>query len=444
MRAEQYSSSQVDRGTPASICADAVKFLDWACQLDESSNESPETPVKPPVAFRRESFTSFASKERFPDVEEGNEDTDPVNRTVPRTMLTQPTPNTPTAPQSGLFASVAGAFSSYAPQTVLNHLPGPQESATAPSYVAGNEPGNDFDDAASSISSLSFASADSHLSRELSPESPAASMLSRSSTTTKPQTAHEKELVKLTQRKATLDAKHAATKAKLESQNTTASAKEAAALKKAEEKHEKDMKKQEERYKREVEKIEQRRQREERKAEERKKRASEKDEKEKLRRERDELKEKLEVLEREAEVWQQQVGELQRENTRLVARIGKLEGNPALAVGNAKGMDSASIGPQTDSNSEETLSRSSTPIPGNNAAGQEKRLGNRVRTLTFNSLGMGDRLKQEAGVEAGEGGNRSRSSSLFRKRKDGELSADVGSESRSEKASVKSQGSATS
>lgn len=427
-----------------------MKFLDWACALDETTAETPDTATKPPPAFRRESFTSFAGKERFPDIDESEDNTQTSNPAMPQTMLTQPTPNTPTAPQgAGLFASVAGAFSSYAPQTILNHLPGSQTTADTANKDPPENAAEDFDDTSSISSSLSFASADSHLSRHLSPESPTASMVSQASTTAKPQNAHEKELAKLAQKRAALEAKHAATKAKLESQNTSSSAKEAAALKKAEEKHEKDLKKQEDRYKRELEKIEQKRQREERKAEQRKKRAGEKDEKEKLRRERDELKEKVEVLQREAGVWQRQVGELQRENTRLVARVGKLEGSPSGSAGTSKDGLSADG---------ETLSRSSTPTPGSNALVgslgsssivQEKRnpseenlkrLGSRMRTLTFNSLGMADRLKQEGGGEGGESGNRSRSSSLFRKRKEAELAGEAGSE----KASMKSQGSTTS
>ncbi|ETN46477.1 uncharacterized protein HMPREF1541_00662 [Cyphellophora europaea CBS 101466] len=426
----------VERGTPSSICADAVKFLDWACKLDESAVDSPDTPTKPPTAFRRESFTSFASREKFPDVDEDNDSKGQLSaQGIPQATLTDATPTTPNMPQqqSGVFASVAGAFSTYAPQSVLNHFPASTEqqpSSDPTTQATFKQPlGVDVDDndAASTISSTSFASADSHLSRELSPDSPTASFVSQTSGN-KPQTAHEKELAKLAQRRSTLEAKHAATKAKLQSQTTTTSAKEAAALKKAEEKHEKELRKHEERYKRELEKLEQRKVKEDKKAEARKKRQGEKDEKDKLRNERDELKEKLEVLEREAELWRAQVGDLQKQNTNLMARIGRLE------AGSGGGGDARSEGSGRSHTEpiEGEQSRSSTPTPAGlaprAAMGETekrshsdenlKRFSSRVRTMTLNSLGMGD--KADAGEAAGGSGggsqNRSRSSSLFRKK----------------------------
>jgi hypothetical protein len=41
------------------------------------------------------------------------------------------------------------------------------------------------------------------------------------------------------------------------------------------------------------------------------------------------------MLKKEREIWQKQVGDLQRENTRLAARVGKLEGkdpNPVKGI----------------------------------------------------------------------------------------------------------------
>ena len=61
------------------------------------------------------------------------------------------------------------------------------------------------------------------------------------------------------------------------------------------------------------------------KLEERKKRLVDKDEKARLTRERDEAREELEMLKKEREIWQKQVGDLQKENTRLMACIGKAE-----------------------------------------------------------------------------------------------------------------------
>lgn len=322
----------VERGTPASICADAVKFLDWACQQDDGDDDSPEKPHKPPMPFRRESVTSFAAEKDLPEVHEEDEG----HADVPQTTTTAATPGTSDASQhpGGIFASVAGAVSAYAPASVQQYLPhneanaSNQADATAATAQKDLPAHDNDDDASSTISSLSFASADSHLARDNDiPTSPTASMTSSLSTTKKAadQTPQEKELAKLSARRTALEQKHAATVAKYTNQSSTITAKEEAALKHAEEKHAREMKKQEERYTREVEKLQERKKKEEQKIEARKKKQVEKDEKEKLKMERDEWKGKVDVLERERDLFMKQVGELQMENTKLTARLGRLE-----------------------------------------------------------------------------------------------------------------------
>lgn len=328
----------VERGTPASICADAVKFLDWACSLQES--ESPETPMQQPKPFRRESFTSWQDQESEPNLkgiqEEDNEKPAPTNPDVQIQSPTSPeyqTPHTPT----GILSSVAGVLSAYAPQTVLNHLPyNTAAEGTTPSSDAlttsTTKPISDDnnDDAASTISLTSFASADSHfdsLNNSLtSPSLHDSQSLTTKDTNTQLQTQHEKDLAKLTAQRAALDDKFATTRAKLEAQASSASEKEVLAAKKAQEKHDREVKKHEERYARDLKKLEERKVKEAKKTEERKKKQEDKDEKARLVRERDEAVKKLEVMERERELWMKQVGELQKENTALMGRIGKLEG----------------------------------------------------------------------------------------------------------------------
>jgi hypothetical protein len=441
----------VERGTPASICADAVKFLDWACQQDDSAVDTPDTPSKPHAAFRRESYTSFTRPEKFPDIAE---ESSAEASDVPTTTITDPTPTTSQAPGGGLFASVTGAISAYAPQAVLNHFPyGGQDAAGATSASVSREVSNrsvngDDDDASSTLSSLSFASADSHLSRIRSQPSSALSPPA-SPSLNRPQTQHEKDLAKLEERRAALDAKHAATLSKIKDQAINADAKEAAALKKAEEKHEREVRKQEARYKREMEKLEARRLKDEKKREAQAKKQSDKDEKEALKRERDELKEKLAVVQHEAELWIRQVGDLQRENTRLMARIGRLEGK-----GGAAALEEPRPSMSRQQTGVEGGSRSRTPTPMVTGSappaekGSEeslKKFSNRVRTATLNSLG----ITPEGGGNGGNGGegiigsgvNRSRSSSLFKRSRDkdreGQATLDKASLN-SEKASVRS------
>jgi Protein of unknown function (DUF3074) len=274
----------VERGTPTGICADAVKFLDWACQQDDD-DQSPTTPSQPPKAFRRESFTSFENEERLAGIKEMDEAsiqaTNEPGSATPQSTSTMHTmaghssvtsrPDSPPSGTSSIMASVTGTLSAYAPQSVLDHFSGDNSKASAGLHSvadAGQENGGmravsprPVDtDALSTISSTSWASADSHLTSGLGPEdqSVSNSLLSNTTSNQQAQDQHEKELAKLVQRKTAMDMKFAAQREKLFNQNDTATEKEKAATKKAEEKHEREIKKHEEKYQRELEKIQDR------------------------------------------------------------------------------------------------------------------------------------------------------------------------------------------
>ncbi len=355
----------VERGTPASICADAVKFLDWACGLRENESDTPETPKRHPKPFRRESFTSWQdaqSKELPAETQpQGTEKsalspTSTKSEPAPASLQYQ-TPADHTGP-AGIFSSVAGVISSYTPQTVLDRLPQnadtpatPPPTSTKETYDVSHvtfEPKKPDDDAASDISSTSFASADSFLGDPESNSIISHSVHDGDSTSIRKATnQHEKELAKLSQRRATMESKFAATKSKLAAQSTTATEKEHKELKRAEERHEKELKKHEERYAKELKKIEDRKQKEAKKAEERRRKAEDKDEKVRLQRERDEALSKLELLEKESEVWKKQVEELQKENTTLMQKLGKLEGGD----GRVRGVTTSEEGKRSRSSS---------------------------------------------------------------------------------------------
>ena len=319
----------VDRGTPGSICADAVKFLDWACGLQQGDNT--ETPVQPPKPFRRESFTSWQEDENKTGAQKLKEAEPPRGsgkiahaQTSPPELQDPPRTTSP-----GIVSSVSNLISAYTPQAVLNQLPHGTPTQDKEVYDSGridvSSPGLE-DDAASTISSTSFASADSYLDDHESKSTNTLNDVSTASTQQAP-TQHEKELTKLNERRATMESKFAATRSKLEAQSTNATEKEQAEIKKAEERHQKDLKKHEERYAKELAKIDARKAKEAKKAEDRKKKAADKDEKTKLTRERDEATAKIALLEKERDVWMKQVGELQKENTSLMQKIGKLEGS---------------------------------------------------------------------------------------------------------------------
>jgi Protein of unknown function (DUF3074) len=331
----------VERGTPGSIVADAYKFLNWATQQDmpvaQTTSQQPDFPTD-----RRASFESWRANGTLAGIRE-QEPVDDKEESPPASTEKNSQEIEPPA-QNGLLANVTGALSStinaYAPQVVLDRLNGAStpKPATSPfPYISADAGGEDRDDASSTISSTSFASADSHLGDTDESPSISSDLTSPSKERSdKPAiSAHDKELLKLAERRAALDKKLASSREKLIKDNENQSAKEREALKKAEEKHDKELKKQEEKYKKEVARLEAKKEKEAKKIEERKKRQVDKDEKARLMRERDEARQELEMLKKEREIWQKQVGDLQKENTKLTARVGKLEGidpNPVKGI----------------------------------------------------------------------------------------------------------------
>ncbi|OCT53761.1 Bet v1-like protein [Cladophialophora carrionii] len=338
----------VERGTPGSICADAVKFLDWAYQRDDEQ-EALENVDSRPHAHRRESFASWEANGTLAGIREHEEGLEPVEQSPPHTPKASasqgPSMDSHDAGGSAAHGSsspsqflnqMTETIASYTPQIVGDRLPhfGQTQEAQVPQDITkqGMQPaknvdgGDDDDDASSTISTASFTSADSHITSDAASPSVSSKSLTDQSESQLLQ-QHDKEVAKLAQRRAAMDAKFAKQREKLASQTNKDSEKEQNALKKAEEKHQKELKKQEERYQKEIAKLEQKKKREAQKLEEKRRKQADKDEKARLTRERDEARAELDHLKREQDLLTRQVGELQKENTTLMARIGKLEGS---------------------------------------------------------------------------------------------------------------------
>ncbi|KAJ9620731.1 hypothetical protein H2204_012141 [Knufia peltigerae] len=311
----------VERGTPGSICTDAVKFLDWACQREEDDEFLDKSPSRPQTRHR-ESFASWEANGTLAGIREHEEASTPKAEAVDVER--------PSSSSSGLVATVAEALNHYTPQVVKDHVPNLTPLTSPPSEATPAEPhfqtveDQDDDDASSTVSTLSFASADSHLNSD---EDPSISSKSLSENTTESQLIlqHDKELARLAERKATLDSKFAQQREKMSSQASKDNKKEHEAIKKAHIKHEKELKKHEEKYNKEVAKLEQKTKKQAKKLAEKKRKQSEKDERVRLTRERDEARAELELLKSEQEIYTRQIGELQKENTALMAHIGRLE-----------------------------------------------------------------------------------------------------------------------
>ncbi|KAI9803723.1 MAG: hypothetical protein M1833_000635 [Piccolia ochrophora] len=341
----------VERGTPAAIVTDARKFLDWACQkqLPLSDNEEEkllEEPSEPEIA---------------PDQAKANRPTLQVNGTAAGPVGSasiaeeSESASAENVPHEGntFLSSVADAmtagFNAVAPSSITSHFPGSMEAT--PTTKEHNLPRTTSNSSISTADSFATAStgrsgstgdgisANAEASSSHTTPSPAPKDPSGSTSTA--QTPQEKALARLTERKRALDAKLAAARPKRlatssaststttpddPAKQTEPTPKETTALAKAEEKHARDVAREEEKYAKEISKIDARQRKDERKADERRKKQADKDERSKWARERERLTKEVESGRKQREVLLVQVGELQRENTRLVAKLGSVDG----------------------------------------------------------------------------------------------------------------------
>lgn len=305
----------VDRGTPGSIAGDAVKFLDWACGKEEIPDEDADAGAQEAAQELKKQDTSDAAQINGHPV--GIEDKSPTQAYE-------------SAPQNegGLLANALPSLSSvaaYAPAAVQNYLP---ES------LQPKIDGADDDDSSDTSSIDSFTSVEEFRTAEDNIATPRASRIEDSTDSltsinsitpsamdspTSARTHHDKELEKIEKKKAQLDEKLQKSRQKEIGDSEKAHQKYEAQMRKAQEKHE-----------REMAKLEARRQKEAARLAARKQKEDEKNALTKTQRERDEWKLKAEVLSQENKVLHEQVRELQRENTALVAKMGKMGQGPEV------------------------------------------------------------------------------------------------------------------
>ncbi|KAI9679750.1 MAG: hypothetical protein M1817_004764 [Caeruleum heppii] len=301
----------VERGTPAGIVADAGKFLDWAGSAEHPPEDDDQIAVIP----SKDPSEDPASMPRA----------EVSSATVPQPEI-KDTPD-----QVGLLAgvgrSVGAGISSITPSVISSHLPGAQSTDEAqlatqpPLSLQSDGQQDEVSSTHSSVSSVaSFATA---TSGEQSSKDSSHTSQTKSSKETSPATAQDKELHKLHSRKKALDERLARTRSNTAANKEEMNSKEATALQKAEEKHAKEVQKMEERYKKEVEKIERKREKETKKNADRLRREEEKDDKARFGREKEEMQKTIKKLTTERDELRVVVGDLQRENTALVSKLGK-------------------------------------------------------------------------------------------------------------------------
>ncbi|OIW33663.1 hypothetical protein CONLIGDRAFT_628573 [Coniochaeta ligniaria NRRL 30616] len=315
----------VEKGTPPGICTDAGKFVKWLFSEDfdkphDAAAENGPNGSKPADVEREEAPPRPARKPRAnrPDPTLDNEDEDEGGNASGGLygMITN---------ALGVAGSYVASFAGSARDTnsevdTLDYASSDTQSTVSDSDYASAEGGPtpmptktanlNFDELVSSAQSTKSG---------LSEESAAPSSLAAA-------TKHDKELRKLEDRRRKAQEKMAKMQeqALSKQQSQREKEKEAAALQKLKEKHERDLAKQEEKYRREVRKLEEKKAKEEKKEEERRRKAVEREERANIQMELERTRAERDVALKQMEILQDQVGELQAQNTMLVAKLGRV------------------------------------------------------------------------------------------------------------------------
>ncbi|KAK4230869.1 hypothetical protein QBC38DRAFT_468129 [Podospora fimiseda] len=339
----------VEKGTPGGIVSDAGRFLEWFEQMFAEEEESEESE----------------------EVEEGEADLDGLDdrralvasrgtlkqsrKSSSRTVVRQGDHGTNEEKQedvpapSGFYGMIASALEA-AGSVVANRVATFAGSSVGTNSDVGNlddvtEDSDDDDDASSQASFASAKEESTHANENSPPpfdgtktngvrDTDAIStrssiisegLLSNESTPTgragRYMAQHEKEVRKLQARMR--KAQEKLERNSRRHRNQSSGEKEEEALAKLREKHEREVAKQEEKYRRELQRLAEKRLAEERKAEERRKKQVEREEKANVQMELERARAERDVALLQVEILTGQVGELQAQNTKLVARLGK-------------------------------------------------------------------------------------------------------------------------
>lgn len=320
----------IEKGTPPGIVNDCGKFLNW---LKSKPTDDPATVESAPTDGVKQAPTEATSDKKTVKIE------------VPFTPASD---SQPTVVQqgagddaywsNGLFGMITGAFE--AASSVVTGGLRRQFTAGRAEYPESPTSSQNLDDSeeeeASPSETSSVRSFTSALEKSMTGDKDQESLHgSQSDDKSQGGVPQIKELKKLQERRRRLDEKAAKMAERLESRRAGDKERDAAALAKAREKHEKEIAKHEAKYKRELRKLEEKREAEERKAEERRKKALDREEKSNLALELEKARNERDIAVKQMELLKAQVGELQAQNTMLVARLGKQSGSDKADSGSS-------------------------------------------------------------------------------------------------------------
>lgn len=346
----------VEKGTPSGIVSDAGRFLKWI-----NSKEPEDFAPSEDNNFKQEAVAEEEKKRDSLERQslEGEGAAGPVVQPlIPESPAQQSEESTP----SGFYGMIAGALGAAGSVVSARISQLPFHASTKSNDVFEQEEPSSLNDDTSSISS--YASA-----QEPPPASPstiaepdeirgpesirsvgAVSNMSDGSSTLKAADStpisttasgssaqREKELKKLEERRRKLEEKLAKAQETAAARFNDEREKDAAAQAKQREKHERDLARQEEKYQRELRRLEERRVTEQRRQEERRRKQAEREEKARLAIDLERVTVERDVAVGQLALLRDQVGELQAQNTMLVARMGKL-GGLGTSVGSGPGI----------------------------------------------------------------------------------------------------------
>lgn len=299
----------VERSVPSSIVQDAVKFLDWACAktgLEDGTNADTSSGLVVEAENDQEHRRSIADLNGV-SAGVGTSIAERPSNTIRRTS--HKAEQEVEGSSEGLLGQFRNSVEAYLPDAI-NPLQRTESSSSSSSE--------------SSMGSASF-----YLASEGLPVDdgiPTPSTLSQEKLAVPADDSqHSREMQKIEEKKQQLKEKLDQEQEKRTKELANESNKTQKDIEKAAEKHSKQRKKQEDKFEREIRKLEERREKETKKLLLRQQKEADKNQLLKAQRERDEHKQKAELYEEENKVLKQQIGDLQRENTALVARLGKTE-----------------------------------------------------------------------------------------------------------------------
>lgn len=296
----------VERGTPSSICGDAVKFLDWACPQDE---------IPDPDADEEEQNAAAAQHANAAAPVDGASPAPPQHST--------PSPADPA--NGGMLSNLTNALEAgidaYAPTSV---------AAYTHNYLHGDSDSSDLSSDDSSF--MSAVEGPAAVERQADGVAAASTdsfnkVSSRASTSSvRGFPEHDKEMSKLEEKRRETEVKLAKKKETEADKLAAAKLKDNSDIAKAQEKHDKEVRKIEEKRQKELAKIKQREEKERQKIEKKQQKNLDRDTLSRISRERDDFRSQVEALRRENALLLQQYADLQDDNANLMQKLNQSGG----------------------------------------------------------------------------------------------------------------------